>query len=126
MRNWWLLFLWFSIFYANGQNNISSADFYEKMYDTEAYILLDVRLHEDYVEDRIPGALYAGEKEVLLKLIDDKSKETSIFIYCEYGERSKAVLKILKKKGFKNIYHLENGYLEWREQNFPIDDTKIK
>lgn len=125
MRNWSLLFLGFTIFSATSQNNISSADFYEKMSDQEAYLLLDARLHEKYIEDRIPGALYAGEKEVLLELVEDKPKETSIFIYCEYGERSKTVLEILKNKGFKNIYHLENGYLEWREQNFPIDDTSI-
>ena len=125
MKNWWLFILLFPFFAANGQKHISSADFYEKMNTHQDYIILDVRLYEEFLEDRIPGAFYAGEKKVLMKLVKDKSKETLMLVYCEYGERSNTVLKILDSKGFQNVYHLENGYLEWKEQGFPVDDTNI-
>jgi rhodanese-related sulfurtransferase len=108
------------------QHHLLSSEFYYKMNSDKNVIILDVRLYEKYNEERIPQSFYAGEKKVLLKLMNDKSKDISILVYGDYGERSKAVLEILEAEGFKNIYHLKYGFLEWKEQNFPVDDTPIE
>lgn len=127
MRCLWLYIFLFSFFIsASSQKNVTSAEFYELMNNSENVKVLDVRIFEKYAEDRINNAIYVGEKKVLLEFIENIEKENPILLYCDFGERSKAVMKILKRKGFKKIYHLNNGYLEWKENGFPFDDTPIE
>lgn len=38
-----------------------------------------------------------------------KEKDRIIIVYCQSGIRSKKAIKILKKQGYKNLYHLKNG-----------------
>jgi hydroxyacylglutathione hydrolase len=88
--------------------------------------VLDVRIYEAFAKDRIPGAVYAGEKKVLLDLVNDFDKDIPLLIYCEYGERSEVVIKILKKRGFTNLFHLKKGYEAWRKEGFPVDNNAIE
>lgn len=121
-----ILFFFFIIgSVAFSQENLSAEDFFTAQDSAENAVILDVRLHEEYLDERIPGALYAGEKEVLMNLISDYQEDTLFFVYCEYGKRSKTVLDILKKEGFLNLYHLKKGYRDWKRKGFPIDDSKI-
>ncbi len=38
----------------------------------------------------------------------------SVAIYCRSGRRSASALIILKEMGFKDIYDLEGGFLNWQ------------
>jgi rhodanese-related sulfurtransferase len=105
-----------------GQEDLSCADFYEVMSTNDNVVLFDVRNYEKYLEDRIPGAVYVGERNILKEKIKLMDKSQEILVYCNYGKRSEVVLKILKKDGFKNVCHLKDGFLKWKEQGFPIDD----
>ncbi len=120
-----LLFLFFQI-EISGQQELLSADFYEILNTSDDVVLLDVRIKEKYLEDRIPGAEYAGEKSVLLKKTAKLNKDTKILVYCDKGERSASVLKILKNEGFLYIFHLEEGYDKWKTKGFPVDDSQIE
>lgn len=108
------------------QQNISCSEFFSILDTCNNAVVLDVRIYEEFVKDRIPGAVYAGEKEVLLDLVKDFDKNIPLLIYCEYGERSQTVMKILKKEGFSNLYHLKKGYEEWRKEGFPVDQIPIE
>ena len=110
---------------AFSQKNLAAEDFFAFQDSAEQVVVLDVRIHEEFSSERIPGALYAGEKEVLLKLISGYPKELPVLVYCTYGDRSKTVLKILKKEGFLNVYHLKRGFTDWKEKGFPVDDSDI-
>lgn len=50
--------------------------------------------------------LYELEKCYDCKL---KEKDKIIIVYCQSGIRSKKAIQILKKGGFKNLYHLKDG-----------------
>lgn len=108
------------------QQNIPSSEFHSILDTCNNAVVLDVRIYEEFVKDRIPGAVYAGEKEVLLDLVKDYEKDIPLLIYCDYGERSETVMKILKKRGFTNLFHLKNGYVEWRKDGFPVDYSPIE
>jgi hydroxyacylglutathione hydrolase len=108
------------------QQNISCSEFFSILDTCNNAVVLDVRIYEEFVKDRIPGAVYAGEKEVLLDLVKDFDKDIPLLIYCEYGDRSETVMKILKKEGFSNLYHLKKGYEEWRKEGFPVDQIPIE
>ena len=49
----------------------------------------------------------------------DKSKP--IYVYCRSGVRSKYSSEILKKLGFKTIYNLKGGILNWNANKLPLE-----
>jgi rhodanese-related sulfurtransferase len=106
------------------QKSIPS-DFYEQMNNCENAILLDARVYAEYCESRISGAIWAGQKVVLDSLLKQLDKEATFFIYCEIGERTKEVVKILKKAKIKHIIELNGGFIAWKNDNFPISEEKI-
>lgn len=49
----------------------------------------------------------------------DRSKP--IYVYCRSGVRSASSSEILKKLGFKTIYNLNGGVLNWSSQKLPLE-----
>jgi len=76
-------------------------------------ILLDVRTQEEYLENHIPGSMLIPLNilriEASNKLPD---KQATIFFYCRSGNRSRAAVKMLLKKGYSNIFDL-GGIIRW-------------
>ncbi len=122
-----LLIFFLIVFAINGNGeNLSCTEFYKVINEADHAVVLDTRICEEFKNERIPGALYAGEKKILLNLVSDMKKDRPLLIYCDYGDRSQTVIQILKKEGFKNLYHLEKGFDEWRKQEFPVDDHPME
>lgn len=80
--------------------------------------LLDVRTPTEYTEGHIDNALnidWQGshfEHEVQ-KL--DKNK--AVYVYCRSGKRSLKASEKLAELGFKKIYNLDGGFLQWTSEN---------
>lgn len=76
-------------------------------------ILIDVRSAEEYSEFYIKDSINVPLDNIqeLLDLIEDK--ETVIILYCQTGERSKEAAKELAKLGYKNLYSLDGGLINW-------------
>ena len=76
----------------------------------ENVILIDVRSRQEFLEGHLNGSinipLYELEQCCERKLID---KNSIIITYCQCGARSKKAIVILKKHGYKNVYHLKDG-----------------
>jgi len=127
-----LLFL-SSCFVSKQQEKVSSCrelipeTFYVRMESNPDAVVLDTRILSEYAEERIPRARFAGNHEKLNGLVDSLDRETPLFIYCEYEDRSNTVCNILtKEKKFENVYKLEGGYEMWKKVNLPVDTTKRK
>ena len=76
-------------------------------------ILIEVRSAEEYSEFYIKDSINVPLDNIqeLPDLIEDK--ETVIILYCETGERSKEAAKELVKLGYKNLYSLDGGLINW-------------
>jgi rhodanese-related sulfurtransferase len=127
-----LIFISVSVF-ANGQEdeteytNLGSTEFYIQIQSQPNALLLDVRLFSEYRQERIPGAILAEKKEKLVSVTDSIDKETPVFVYCEDGQRSATVSKILTQElGFTKVYNLSNGLYGWKRKGLPIDDERLK
>ena len=78
--------------------------------------VLDVRTQEEFNAGHIPGAQVLDIQQPQ-KFMDGLSKlnpETHCFVYCRSGARSDKACKILTQSGFKNVYNLLGGILEWQ------------
>jgi len=101
------------------------AEFFDLLNSCDNAVLLDVRVFEEYCESRIQGAIWAGQKVVLDSLLKELDKNSTFFIYCDIGDRTKDVAKILKNEKINHIVELEKGFIAWKRDNFPIDEERI-
>ncbi|MGM0497349.1 MAG: rhodanese-like domain-containing protein [Bacteroidota bacterium] len=120
----------FSSYAQEGKNNyenLETSEFYIKMESDPSAVVLDVRITSEYKDERIPGALLAEKKEKLIALTDTIARETPMLVYCDDGERSRTVCKILtKEQDFQEVYNLKNGLIDWKKQGLPLDKEELE
>ena len=80
--------------------------------DTGEFALLDVRQPEEYEAGHIPGSMLIplGELEARQAELDWGKK---VIVYCRSGHRSMAAAIALCGLGFKSVYHLDGGIINW-------------
>jgi adenylyltransferase/sulfurtransferase len=55
----------------------------------------------------------------LSQKVEELSRDDKIVCICRSGIRSQKALDLLQKTGFKNLYHLKGGLLEWKKKIDP-------
>lgn len=92
------------------KENLTKEEAREMLEKYTNVVLLDVRSHQEYEEGHLNGAiniptydLYRNAHKIL------KNRDAIIIAYCTVGVRSKNAIEILRKMGYKNLYHLEGG-----------------
>ena len=94
--------------------DISALQLYERIIDDtdDGYIILDIRVPEEYAEGYISGAINIPLKQLGYSLyMLDKSKD--IIVYCKIGVQSKIAAQVLANAGFKDVYNLTDGLEMW-------------
>ncbi|TSC54699.1 MAG: thiosulfate sulfurtransferase [Parcubacteria group bacterium LiPW_30] len=76
-------------------------------------VVLDVRTEDEFSEGYIPGAINMEIGEMSEEEIEKLDKEKTYLLYCRSGGRSSRAAQMLDFLGFKNVYNLEGGYMEW-------------
>lgn len=92
------------------KENLTKEEVREMLKNYSNVVLLDVRSHQEYEEGHLKGAINIPTYDIYMnapKLLKDK--ETIIIAYCTVGVRSKNAINILRKMGYKNLYHLDGG-----------------
>lgn len=114
----------FFFYTACGQNlavkQVNSIEF-EKLIRSGSGTLLDVRTLGEFQNGHIMNAgqlnFYALDFKQKLLLLP---KNQPIYLYCNTGYRSQRAAEILVDNGYKNVYNLEHGILEWNLRGFPV------
>lgn len=105
-----------------GIENMNAAAF-NKLLQEQSIQLVDVRTETEFESGHIPGAKHVDVQNKDFNTMAEKElqKDLPIAVYCRSGMRSMRAARILKELGFKNIYNLEGGILNWKEQQLPIE-----
>ena len=90
------------VFYWNETKNLKQGD-----------ILIDVRTADEFSNGRIPGAINIPVDEIRNRL-DEIPIDQTIYIYCEAGLRGYLAQRILRQRGFNNVFNLSGGYYLWK------------
>lgn len=96
---------------------LSQKDFKAKMAELGADIqLVDVRRPNEHREGHIEGALNIDflEEDFARQMERQLDKNKPVMLYCRSGRRSAQAAEQLKALGFKQVYDLEGGFLEWK------------
>jgi rhodanese-related sulfurtransferase len=81
-------------------------------------ILVDVRTPEEYNEGSIPKALNIDVENDSFNInIANLDTLNTYLIFCRSGSRSLLAIEQLEASGFRYLYNMDGGYLEWSEKN---------
>ena len=96
-------------------------DLIGKNKDNQGFIIIDVRTPQEFANEHIEDALnldYYSEKfrDELNKL----DKEKTYLIYCRSGNRSGKALSMMKELGFREVYNMLGGIIQWKAEGYPL------
>lgn len=94
---------------------IAPAEAEEKMHKRKTKVL-DVRTPKEFAEGHLPNAVNIDvmDSASFARQIQLLKKRKNYVVYCRSGKRSLKASAILVQNGFKNIYNMEGGILEWK------------
>ena len=84
-------------------------------------ITLDVRTPIEFAEGHIDGArlidFQSGNFENEIAALD---KNATYAVYCRSGNRSGQAVKVMQEAGFKNLFNMDGGVIDWANAGLPL------
>ena len=103
------------------KNNLVSANkFSEIISNDKSVIIIDVRTPDEFNKGHLKNSLNVNWfDENFDENLNIFSKDLPVMVYCLSGGRSSKANERIKSLGFKNVYELDGGILEWRKNKLP-------
>lgn len=87
-------------------------------------IIIDVRTPQEFSRGHIKGSTLINiadpEFPTRINLVQ---KDKTILLYCLTGSRSYAAANYMSSLGFKSIYNLQHGTMDWTRQGFLLEQS---
>jgi rhodanese-related sulfurtransferase len=98
---------------ATGVTNMNVEDFSKKTAES-GVVILDVRTPGEFMTGHIQDAQNIDfESGSFESQIESLNKNGTYAVYCRSGNRSGQAVKVMQDAGFKNIYNLDGGVIDW-------------
>lgn len=82
-------------------------------------VLIDVRTPQEYATGHLENAVNIDFRSRNFKeLIGKLDKNQEVYVYCKIGGRSASAARTMEDMGFKKIYDLKGGILQWERNGF--------
>ena len=91
----------------------------KEMIDNGEVFILDVRTQEEYDTGHIRGSTLIPV-QVLKERLDEIPKDKKILVYCRTGRRSTQASEILVNNGFKAVYNMKGGIVDWTGVGYEV------
>ena len=83
--------------------------------------IIDVRSDAEFAKTHINGARHIPQASVLEKIGNlGINKNDTIVVYCNVGNTSARVCRMLLKEGYQNVKNLKGGLTAWQDANLPV------
>lgn len=95
---------------------LSPDEFSNKLKQDDNAVIIDVRTPGEYNEGHIPNAVLMNIYDPsFAENIHQLDRNKNYYIYCRSGNRSYHAGKYMVQLGFKNVYNLSSGIIDWEE-----------
>ncbi len=84
-----------------------------RLWQNKEAIIIDVRTPGEYRDGHIPGVVNIPVDE-LEKRIGEIPKDKKVVLICRTGSRSAQGTRLLRSKGFNNVYNSTGGMSTWK------------
>ena len=97
----------FSFFSKSSGLDISISEFKEKI-ESDPGVVIDVRSKQEHDQGHltVTDAQYDWNGGEFQDVIDGLDKEKTYYLYCRSGNRSGQAARLMKNKGFENVYNV--------------------
>lgn len=100
----------------------------QKNKNNPAFVILDVRTPEEFVEGHIENAInidyYMDERTNYTKSfrdeIDKLDRDKKYLVYCLVDLRSSVTMDMMRHIGFKDVYDMSGGIVQWKAEELPV------
>jgi len=118
---------WFIIKAKKEGSEISVEETHQLLQKKEPVVLLDIREKEEIALEYIDGATFLPQvflNEKVENLLPDKN--IPVVVYCAGGIRSLAAAKLMKEKGYTNVFSMAKGINGWMEAGYlVVSDSEL-
>ncbi len=105
---------------GGGNTSLSALQFAEKLKASAGAVVLDVRTPGEFSSGHLENAVNIDwNDESFDRKVADLPKDVPIFVYCLSGGRSSSAAASMRKSGFKQVYEMDGGMMQWRAANLP-------
>ncbi len=95
-------------------------DMLERNLDNPNFALVDVRTPEEYAEGHIENSsLVDYQSQTFISQMDGLDRGKTYLIYCRTGNRSAKTQDVMRQLGFREVYDMTGGIVQWMEEQFP-------
>ena len=79
-------------------------------------VIIDVRTPEEYDISSIPNSINIDfySPQNFMQEIGKLDKDIPLYVYCRTGVRSSNSCQLMSELGFKKVYNLLGGIVEWK------------
>mgnify|MGYP005697294793 CR=1 FL=1 len=113
---------------SNNGTHVNASEF-NSLIDDPNTLLVDMRNHYESEIGHFEGAIlpdvdsFRESLPIIERKFEEHKKSKNIVMYCTGGIRCEKASAFLKHKGYKKVYQLEGGIIEYARQ---VDQEKIK
>ncbi|HEX7456552.1 MAG TPA: rhodanese-like domain-containing protein [Candidatus Nanoarchaeia archaeon] len=87
------------------------------------FVIVDLRTPDEYASGHIEGATNLDYySDTFRDELENLDKNKTYLIHCQSGRRSSAALEIMKNLGFKKVYNMTGGMVEWQAKGLPATE----
>ena len=112
---------------SDGSNAIGDMSIEEavRLFEEGAALFVDARSEADYRAGHIKGAVNIPDLDFenhIGSFLEKTAAETVLITYCEGNActLSTSLAEKLSLAGFESVFHLKNGWGQWKERGLPI------
>ena len=106
--------------------NLNVSDFGSKIKDPSV-VILDVRTPAEFQEGHIQSAINIDfEASNFESEVNKLDKSNSYAVYCRSGRRSGLATEIMVKSGFKSVFNLTGGIIDWQSSGNKLVNNQFK
>jgi len=109
-----------------GFYDVEPYDFHLEYLRDDTALLIDVREYFEYRGSRIKGAINIPSSGNIDFAADTLNKRYALFLYCTTDYRSLRVASRMSELGFRKVYNLKGGIVQWKKDGFPVDKKRPK
>jgi adenylyltransferase/sulfurtransferase len=118
---------WFVIKAKSQGSEISVEETHQLLQGEEPPVLLDIREKEEIATGYIEGATFLPQgvlDERVENLVPDKDRP--VVVYCAGGIRSLAAAKLMKERGYTDVFSMAKGIDGWRKAGYElVSDSEL-
>jgi thioredoxin 1 len=105
----------------HAQQKLPAKQFRKKLQETPGSLLLDVRTPKEISRSYIKTAVFLDFHDTAFKkMLTRLNPEKPVFVYCAIGVRSHDAAIMLQELGFKEVYDLKGGIINWKLAGLPV------